>query len=308
MKTFVIAQHHGVFLTLESLINCGIDNIVVIIPGSQVEKYNKMYNENPTNPEYVAFKDYDKKIAEYIKQQSNLNIQAYVLDDFEIKNTVCSTLKAALLTDTREIVTCIMAGIVVIKDYTEIIKNELGVKEFGACFTRVYYNDPRLSMYQMLGLPKDDRSLDVGFFVADLTKINENQLTSDSAYLNDATKRKQVSFISRAFNGRDDILIGSAISARQTLIHHTRILNGFVVNLWNKAIKGSDQLKSEEIFGYPFDIYGQYVDKVGNFLPKTTRNRIAANGKETARWTSGFHQCNEVIDQDFIKLYNYDIG
>ena len=44
MKTFVIAQHHGVFLTLNSMIENGIDDIHVIIPGSQVEKYNKMYN------------------------------------------------------------------------------------------------------------------------------------------------------------------------------------------------------------------------------------------------------------------------
>jgi hypothetical protein len=300
MKTFVIAQHHGVFLTLQSLIDCGVDNIVVIIPGSQVEKYNKMYNENPTNPEYTAFKDYDKKIAEYIKLNPDVTMEAYVLDDFEIRNTVCSTLKAALLTGAREIVTCIMSGVLVIKNYTDVIKDELGVKEFGACFTRVYYNDSRLSMYHMLGLPKDDRSLDVGFFVADLTKIGEHMLSSDSQYLSDAMKRKQISIISRQFNGRDDVLIGAAISARQTLIHHTRILNGYVVNVWNKAIKTNDTLKSEEIFAYPLDKYSEYAEKVGHYLPRSTNNKILTNGKETARWTSGFYESAQVIDLDFV--------
>lgn len=301
MKTFVIAQHHGVFLTLESLIDCGVNDIVVIIPGSQVEKYNKMYSENPNNAEYTAFKDYDKRIAEYVKQkQSVVSIEAYVLDDFDVRSTVCSTLKAALLTGTREIVTCIMAGVIVIKDYTDVVKFELGVKEFGACFTRVYYNDPRLAMYHMLGLPRDDRSLDVAFFIADLSKIGEHMLTNDSTYLNDAMKRKQVSIISRSLNGRDDVLIGAAISARQTLIHHTRILSGYVVNVWNKAIKSTDSLKSEEIYAYPLDKYGYYVERVGSYLPRSTKNKILANSKETARWTSGFYDCAEVIDLDFV--------
>ncbi|MDC3266313.1 hypothetical protein OAU13_00140 [bacterium] len=302
MKTFVIAQHHGVFLTLESLIDCGVNDIVVIIPGSQVNKYNKMYNENSNNPEYAAFRNYDKAISNYVKskQTDDINIEAYVLDDFEIRDTVCSTLKAALMTGTNEIVTCILSGIVVIKNYTDTIKHELGVKEFGACFSRVYYNDPRLSMYHMLGLPRDDRSLDVGFFVADLSKIKESQLTNDSAFLNDTTKRKQVSIISRDYNGRDDVLIGNAISARQTLIHHNRILKGYVVNVWNKAIKSTDSLKSEEIFGYPLDKYGKYADIVGNYLPISTKNRILANAKETARWTEGLYDCAEVIDLDFV--------
>ena len=81
MKTFVIAQHHGVFLTLESLINEGIDDIVVVIPGSQVEKYNKMYSENSTNQEFQVFKNYDSLIGNYIKSK-NVNIQAYVYEDY----------------------------------------------------------------------------------------------------------------------------------------------------------------------------------------------------------------------------------
>jgi len=95
-------------------------------------------------------------------------------------------------------------------------------------------------------------------------------------------------------------LIGAAISARQTMTHHMKILKGYVINTWNKAIRGGDSLKSEEIFGYPLDYYGKYAERVGNYLPRSTKNKIIANGNETAKWTSGLYDCYEVIDLDFV--------
>ena len=170
MKTFVIAQHHGVFLTLNSMIENGIDDIHVIIPGSQVEKYNKMYNENSNNSEYAAFKDYDKAIGSFIKQQT-ISIQAFIYDDFDIRNTVQSTINAIHLTGCQEIVACVMAGSLVVNDYRDHAKQALLFKELGTCYSRVYQGHSQLSMYHMIGLPQVDRSMDVNFFIVDMSKI-----------------------------------------------------------------------------------------------------------------------------------------
>jgi hypothetical protein len=296
MKTFVIAQHHGVFLTLKSMHDCGIDDIVVIVPGGQVEKYNKMYSEKPEDPEYQAFQNYDKRIKEFI-QNNNIQAEVFVYDGFDIRNTVSSALRFVDAYGCREIVACLLSGTIVIKDYRDNIKEQLLMKEIGACSSRVYQNHNQLSMYHMIGLPQIDKSLDVNFFAADMTKIRPAQLEmDDSNLLNDATKRKQLAHMSREFNGKDDPLIGTAISARQTIAHNLRIQAGFIVNLWNKSIKGSGQLKSEELFGYPFNYYSKYVREVGSYLPKSTVNKIINNGEETEKWTGGLYDCLDIID------------
>lgn len=297
MKTFVIAQHHGVFLTLQSLIDCGIEDIVVIIPASQVNKYNKMYNENPTNPEFKAFQDYDKRISSFIKDSGHPNIKAFIFDDFDIRNTVMSTLKFINAYGCNEIVACIMSGAIAIRDYTSTIKGEMLLKTVGACMTRVYQNDRQLSMYHMLGYPQNDKSIDVNFFAIDASKINNiNPTMSDSEYLNSLLKSNNLVYLPRNYNGKDDVLIGLAISARQTLAHQLRMQAGYVINIWNKSIKPTELHKSEEIFGYPFDIYKMYAEKVGNNLPLSTMERIINNGKETEKWTGGLLDCMDIID------------
>lgn len=296
MKTFVIAQHHGVFLTLKSMHDSGIDDIVVIVPGSQVEKYNKMYLERPDDPEYKAFENYDKKIKEFI-ETNNIQAEVFVYDGFDIRNTVSSALRFVDAYGCREIVACLLSGTIVIEDYRNSVKEQLLLKEIGACTSRVYQNHNQLSMYHMIGLPQVDKSLDVNFFAADMTKIKPTQLEMDDGnLLNDATKRKQLAHMSREFNGKDDPLIGTAISARQTIAHNLRIQAGFVVNLWNKSIKGPGQLKSEELFGYPFNYYSKYVREVGSYLPKSTVNKIINNGEETEKWTGGLYDCLDIID------------
>lgn len=297
MKTFVIAQHHGVFLTLQSMLDCGIEDIIVIIPQSQVTKYNKMYSENPTDPEFQVFKDYDKKISEFIKQSGSSSIKAYIFDDFDIRNTAMSTLKFINAYGCSEIVACVMSGSIVLRDYADTMKNEMIMKTFGACMTRVYQNDKHLSMYHMLGLQQTDKSVDLNFFVVDASKIfNVNLNMSDSEYLSGLIKKNQLAYISREYNGKDDVLIGSAISARQTIAHQLRMQSGYVINIWNKSIKPTDLHKSEEIFGYPFSVYKKYAMKVNNLLPISTVNKIVANGNETEKWTGGLLECMDIID------------
>lgn len=296
MKTFVIAQHHGSFFTIKSLVDCGLTDITAIIPGSQVIKYNKMYSENEYNPDYSAFKDYDKALAAYAKQLDS-NIKVYVVDDFDVTKPVCSTLRVIKDLGCNEIVACMMSGVIAIKDYTVEAKDALQFKEFGLCMSRVYQNNSQLSMYHMLGLPSSDKSLDVNFFLADISKIRDESLyNGDSKLLNDATTRKQITLLPREYNGKDDVLIGQAISARQTLAHNLAIQSGYVVNLWNKLIKVNHQLVSEEIYGYPFHFYSKYAEELKNYLPMSTISRIITNGKETEKCISGLDQCLDIID------------
>ena len=296
MKTFVIAQHHGVFLTLQSMKDCGIDNIIIIIPSSQVNKYNNMHSERSHDPEFQAFKDYDKKISEFVKS-NDLDAKVFVFDDFDIRNTVTSTLKFIDAFGCKEIAVCVLSGAVILKDYRQDIKGDMMQKTFGACLSRVYQSYPPLCMYHMLGLPQVDKSIDVNFFAIDMTKITPNFINmTDGEFLNLLAKNKQLNHIPRDYNGKDDVLIGTAISARQTITHNLKIQSGYIANLWNKSIRPNDMLKSEEIYGYPLNIYGKYVRQVRNYLPKSTVSKIIANGDETEKVTSGLYECLDIID------------
>lgn len=297
MKTFVIAQHHGVFLTLQSMHDCGIKDIVVIVPNGQVEKYNKMYFENQTNPEYKCFNNYGRNINEFIKSKG-IDAKVFISDGFDIKNTVVSTLQFINEYEYNKMAACILSGTVVIKDYRDEFKNGVMVgKTFGACISRVYQNDNQLSMYRMLGMPQTDLSLDVNFFVVDMFKITHKNLTvSDGQLLSEFAKNKTLDYLPRRYNGKDDVLIGSAISARQTIAHNLNIQNGVIVNLWNKSIKANSTLKSEEIYGYPFNLYSKYAKQVANLLPASTVKKIVANGDETEKCTSGLYECLDIID------------
>jgi hypothetical protein len=296
MKTFVIAQHHGVFLTLQSMHDCGIDDIVIIIPNSQVVKYNAMYSEKPNDSDIECFKDYDKRIKQFV-QDKGIDAEIFIFDDFDIRNTAVSTLKFISAYGYKAIAACIMSGVIVIKDYRLNVKPELIGKTVGACYSRVYQNDRQLAMYAMLGLPQHDKAVDLNFFVVDSSKISESDLNaSDGEFFSTLTKNKSLGHLSRQYNGKDDILIGTAISARQTIAHNLRIQDGCIVNLWNKSIKVNDLLKSEEIYGYPFNIYGKYAKLVGDNLPKTTVSKIVANGVETENCTSGLYECLDIID------------
>jgi hypothetical protein len=197
----------------------------------------------------------------------------------------------------NEIVACILSGAIVNNDYTNHVKDALGFKTYGLCYSRVYNNDNQLSMYHMIGLPQHDSSFDLNFFVVDVTKVQALDLEkTDSQLLSDAAKKKNITVLGREFNGKDDPLIGTAISARQTIGHNLKIQSGFIVNLWNKSIKTNDSLRSEEVYGYPFNLYSKYTDNLDSFLPETTLNKIRINGKETEKLTSGLYGCLDIID------------
>jgi hypothetical protein len=296
MKTILIAQHHGTFFTLNSLKEKGITDVTIIIPGSQVNKYNDMYNNNSSNPEYKPFEKYDNLVSSFLKK-NNLNYKAYVVEDFDVRNTLVSTLKVIADLGYQEIVACILSGTVVNKDYRSTAKEALNFKTFGMCYSRVYHGHNQLSMYHMLGLPQHDPSLDLNFFIVDMSKIKLSDLQKgDGELLSESVKKKQVNIIGREYNGKDDALIGTAISARQTIAHNLKIQSGYIVNLWNKSIKANSLLKSEEFYGYPLNIYSTLGANLDGYLPKSTLDKIITNGKETEKLTSGLYECLDIID------------
>jgi len=282
-------------LTIKSLGDLGIEDVTIIIPGSQVSKYNTMYEENKTNKEYAAFKDYDKVVSEFVKA-NNLNYKVFVLEDFDIRNTILSTLNAISLTGYSGVASCIMAGAIAVKDYAQFAKSNLNCNKIGLCLSRVYQYDRHLAMYGMIGLPPRDMSVDTNFFVVDMTKITNLNYSNDGQFLSDAIKKKQLAYLDRNLNHKSDVLIGAAISARQTIAHNLRAQNGYILNFWNKVIAAPNKQKVEEIFGYPYHKYKDITINVGKWLPETTANRIIANGNETERVTSGLLECMDVID------------
>jgi len=295
MKTFVIAQHHGVFLTLQSLFNNNIDNIVVIIPESQISKYNKMYKENTSKQEFKIFEDFDKRVKRFI-DNSGKNIDLFIVDDFDVANAVTSTIRTINTLEYKGYITCLMAGTIVLNDFRKEVKNSTD-KTFGLCLSRVYQEDRHLSMYHMIGLPKVDKSLDINFFTVNMDNISENDiLSNDIQLLNNASVTKRITHLPRKFNAKDDVLIGNAISARQTVVHNLRSQDSYVLNLWNKAISQYDRLKSEDFFAYPFEHYGKYAEAVKDNLPFTTAHRIIKNGNESRIWAGGLKECIDIID------------
>lgn len=302
MKVFVIAQHHGVMLTLNSLIDSGIKEMSVIVPTTQIEKYDRMYHENSTNPDYTIFKNFDKRIkrfADLASVERDASIDVFNADNFDIRNTVSSMLTIIQeLGINSEKVACQMAGTITLKDYRrkgeEVLNNP-----FGFCYSRVYEKNRRLAMYHMIGLPRVDNSLDNNFFLVDMLKINSriiNQAANDRQLLIEAQKNKQITYLPREFNFKEDPLIGSAISARETVCHNLRASKGYNLNFWNKSMQAFDKQKSEEIFGYPYDFYAKYAAISKEHLPIGTVNKIRENGKHTETYVKELRTCMDIID------------
>jgi hypothetical protein len=49
-------------------------------------------------------------------------------------------------------------------------------------------------------------------------------------------------------------------------------------------MKKYDTLYPEETFSYPLDYYSEYAEKVKQYLPESTYNKILENGEKTKYW------------------------
>jgi hypothetical protein len=275
MKTLVIiAHHHGAFLTIESAKqNSSHDHLVVLIPRSQIEKYNGFYEENISDPEYACFQNYEKKITEFVEAET------FVLEEYDISNPISCVSEALMAMDRKGVHLVVGAGTLILKDpFTEEIEDAMAVKKVGISSVRVYHDNPRLNMYQMLDMGNHDGGTDANVFILNLDLFDQvyssdNILCSEKRFLLD-----------RSYNMRNDYLIGTAISAHESVKHGIKAVSSHIINFWSIAMKKYENLYSEETFSYPLDYYSAYAEKVKQYLPESTFNNILENGAKTKYW------------------------
>ncbi len=281
MKTLVIvATHHGAFLTIKSAMkNSSHDKMIVIVPRSQVEKYNKMYSENISrSQEFEIFKDYDRLVTKFCKTE------VFVVDDWDMNNTVSTTVETLMTLQSTGKHFVVNAGMLILSDpFTDELMNKLDEKRVIIGKTRVYGEDRRLNMYHMIGLPREELGYDANVFAVNVDLFDEIART-DMKLIQDSIFQKKFEKLPRGFNMKHDPLIGTAISARETILHNIRSIQASVVNFWMPAIRKYDDLYPEETFGYPFDIYLDYANQVKKYLPTSTFERIRLNGEATKYW------------------------
>jgi len=281
MKTLVIiASHHGSFLTIKSALkNSSHDKLIVLVPRSQVDKYNKMYKENiHKNSEFEIFKDYDKLVTKFCKTE------IFVVDDWDSNHTVSSTVDVLRGLESKGKHFVVGAGLLILTDpFTPQLLEKLDDKRIIIGKARVYGEDKRLNMYHMIGLPREEQGFDANVFALNVDLFEDIPAT-DLKLIQDSIFVKKMEKLPRGFNMKHDPLIGTAISARETVMHNIKSAQACVINFWMPAIKKYEDLYPEETFGYPFDIYLDYAEQVEDYLPESTYNRIKQNGEATKYW------------------------
>lgn len=284
MKIIVIAQHHGVFLTLQSLFDLKEKDIHVIVPGAQDEKYAKMYAENLDKKEYKVFDGYAKRVDKFCGKRAKV----YLMPDFRIQDTINSVLCFMRANDMlQDFVHVIGAGAVV----TKKLPKEPITNLFAFATDRMYDKVKHLNMYHMLGLPRDSTVYDTFSFQINGAYLDPDYCSRSDRYIvNTSTMRKQIQEMARGLNHRHDILIGSAVSARETVSHNIWAREASILNYWAKSMVRDGVLLTEEVFGYPLDIYADVAKKVKKWLPESTYKNITRNGSETKYWVGDILQ------------------
>ena len=281
MKNLVIiASHHGSLLTIKSALrNSSHDKLIVLVPRSQVDKYNKMYEENiHKNAEFAIFKDYDKLVTNFC------GTEVFVVDDWDQNNTVSGTIDVLRGLESKGKHFVVGAGLLILTDpFTPQLLEKLDEKRIIIGKTRVYGEDRRLNMYHMIGMPKEEQGFDANVFAVNVDLFEDIPIT-DLKLIQDSIFVKKMEKLPRGFNMKHDPLIGTAISARETVMHNVKSAQACVINFWMPAIKKYEDLYPEETFGYPFDIYLDYAEQVEDYLPESTYNRIKQNGEATKYW------------------------
>lgn len=287
MKTLVvITTHHGAFLTLKSAMkNSSHDRLIVIVPKSQVDKYNKMYEENiHKNAEFEIFKDYDKLVTQFCKTE------VFIVEDWDSNNTVSSTVETLMTLGSKGKHFIVNAGLLVLTDpFTDQLMEKLDDKRIIIGKTRVYGEDRRLNMYHMIGLPREEQGFDANVFAVNID-LFEEVTRADLKLIQDSIFHKKMEKLPRGFNMKHDPLIGTAISARETVVHGVKASKASVINFWMPAIKKYEELYPEETFAYPFDIYLDYAKQVKAYLPESTFGRIKQNGEATKYWVKDIRE------------------
>jgi hypothetical protein len=252
--------------------------MIIFVPESQVQKYNDMYEKNSNNSEFVVFKDYNKQLSEYANQD------VLVVKDWDMNNCVASVQESLMAVEASGKIFVVGAGCLVLQDpFQDTLMDSLEKNRIVIGKSRVYSNNKKLNMYHMIGLPRDDSRYDSSVFALNLdlfTRVYNN----DGEIITDANINNQLGNLDRLYNMKSDPLIGTAISARETLVHNIRSSKSFVVNFWMPSITKYDNITADETFGYPLDYYLDYAESVKSYIPESTFERIRQNGEATKYW------------------------
>lgn len=260
MNALVIAQHHGAFLTLQSLLG-KVDRIVAFLPQSQLDKYAG-FVESP------VFLNYGKNMKAFCKKHK---IELHIMQPIAT-NPVTTYLEALRSIDATGVWAVLSAG--------SIFKSFPDMEDAAVLSTigRVFDADKRLSMYHMLGLQLRDHTANTSNFFVDIDKVqlgfNDIQLFSGKGF----SEMKPMAV------ARPDVLVGAALSALECIRLRTKSNNSNVLNYWMKSItKQQDDL---EPASYPYDEYALLAKTVRRLLPAGTYNVIVENGAAAAEYRS----------------------
>lgn len=199
MKALVIAQHHGAFLTIQSLLG-KVDEIVVVIPQSQLDKYAGF-------PE-KEFQEYGANLKAFCKKHK---IECWtcmlVESPAAMLESIGKTGKWAVLA----------AGAL----YQGIDESKLTGYARAYVKGRLFDRDNRLSMYGMIGLPPVDESIHkANLFINLDMRSRDRELAPFTV-------------------GRTDPLIGKAISALECLRIRQANKKSAVLHYWMAAINST---------------------------------------------------------------------
>lgn len=244
MNVLVIATHHGAFLTLQQLKQWKIDNVTVVIPQSQIDKYKTFDGEVFTN------------YMQNMKKFCGRKIPLYVSDDWKPNNK----LRAAYnfihtIGGTGKWVVLEAGSLLGAKHHTYP-----STSTFGVVHARVH---PKMKkLYRMLG---QEESSDV--------------ICASSFFINMDDASMRVSYIDPTLVHRPDILFAQSFGTMWCIRYRQMVYKCFTVNFWMEAIRSKQE--QGELVAYPYDFYMTYAKKVKKYLPETTYNNILANGTQT---------------------------
>lgn len=267
MKALVIAQHHGSFLTLQSLIeNEQVDEVVVLVPESQIQKYK-------TFPDKV-FVDYHNNLKKFCKKNK------FELYKFDAPKDNYFVSYAQILKDLKKSGTWVVLAAGAI--YQGIDETKLSNVKTAFVRGRLFDKDKRLSMYHMIGLVPEDTFVNSNVFFLNLDMIEETELFRDTVFLTQAVNENKAREMTPMAIGRPDALVTQALSALECLRLRTRSMKSAALHYWMPSINRKSV--EREYMTYPFDVYAAYAKKVKKLLPESTYNVIVENGKNSQRY------------------------
>lgn len=280
-NVLLIASHHGVFLTMESLKRFKLDigELVLVIPEEKIEKYSAMEGDE--------FKNYQKLLVKKAKQ---LKKDAKIFTaSFDVNRRVSQTAEFLKEIEQTGIWMQVAAGSVVNRLPSQRIYEVMEKHMLLMSTTRCYEGDKRLDMYMMLGQPDlrvHEKQNGQSFLInADFIKA---PILPDPYMIRDAMDRQLFSQINpHAFSCTEE-LVDMAFSGKQLIDHAAAAQNNMVADYWVVAMQ--PKLKIDELYAYPLEQYLPFVDKCKGLIPAVTLDRIKANATEAKNYSLAFRE------------------